>query len=259
MLQSRVIFMDGRAQHAPRLQPPDCSFQPLLVSRAAHLLEVAVDGVALRHRKLGKGIFHAVQLQVAALGNLHGPRQHRRRILEQPRHLVRALHKKLVAVELEPVGVVNLRARLHAQHHLVRVRVLAAQVVRVVRRHQRNPQLPLQPVQIGLDLFLRFQTLILNLQEEISLAEDVLVLLCDGNGLRVLAFVERLAQLSAQAAGKTDQALRILREILLAHARTPVEPVQRCLRREPDQVPVSLLVLGQHQQVVVVSFGVSAR
>ena len=40
---------------------------------AAHLLKVAVDGVALRHGELGEGIVDLLQLQVAALGNLHGP------------------------------------------------------------------------------------------------------------------------------------------------------------------------------------------
>ncbi len=245
--------MEWRAQHAPRLQPPDRSLQPLLVSRAAHLLEVAVDGMALRHRKLGERIFHAVQLQVAALGNLHGPREHRRRILEQPRHLVRALHKKLVAVELEPVGVVNLRARLHAQHHLVRVRVLAAQVMRVVRRHQRNPQLPLQPEQIGLDLLLRLQTLILNLQEEISLAEDVLVLLCDGCGLSRTRLC-RAPRTTLRSGSRKDKSGPSNSPRDTSCSRADAGRTRAgCLRREPDQVPVPLLVLGQHQQVVVLA------
>ena len=66
---------------------------------------------------------------------------------KQPRHLVGALHKKLVGVEPEALGIMDLRAGLHAKHHVVRVRVLAAQVMRVVRRHQRNIQLLLQPEQ----------------------------------------------------------------------------------------------------------------
>ena len=41
--------------------------------------------------------------------------------------------------------VVDLRSRLHAEHHVVRVRVLPAQIVRIIGRHQRNLQLPLQP------------------------------------------------------------------------------------------------------------------
>jgi hypothetical protein len=44
----------------------------------------------------------------------------------------------------------------------------------------------------------------------------------------------------------------MLRQVLLADARLPIEPVQRGLRGYPDQVPVPLFVLRQHQQVVVV-------
>jgi hypothetical protein len=82
-----------------------------------------------------------MQLQLAALGNLHRPLQDLGRVREEPLHLLGALHKKLIAVEAEALLVVNLRAGLHAEHHVVRVRVLAAQVVRVVGRHQRNLQL----------------------------------------------------------------------------------------------------------------------
>ncbi len=120
-----------------------------------------------------------MQFQLAALGNLHRPRHHAGRIRKQPRHLIGGLHKKLVGVEPETVRVVNLRARLHAEHHVVRMRVFAAQVVRVVGQHERNLQLLLQPEQIGLDLLLLLQPLVLNFQIEITSPEDVLVLLGD--------------------------------------------------------------------------------
>ena len=180
------------------------------------------------------------------------PRQHLRRILEQPRHLVGALHKKLVAVKPEPLLVVHLRARLHAQHHVVRVRVLAAQVMRVVGRHQRNVQLPLQPEQRLVNLLLVLQPLVLNFEKEIALAENILVLLRHAPRLLIPPGHQFLAQLPAQAAGKPDQPLRMFGEIALADARLAIEPVQRGLRGNPDQVPVALFVLGQHQQVVVV-------
>ena len=74
-----------------------------------------------------------------------------------------------------------------------------------------------------------------------------------------LLVAQRLAQLSAQAARKADQPLGVFRQILFAHPRLPVEPVQARLRRQPDQVLVSLLVLGQHQQVVVLAVPRVAR
>ena len=44
----------------------------------------------------------------------------------------------------------------------------------------------------------------------------------------------------------------MFRQVALAHARLAIEPMQRCLRCNPHQVPVALFVLGQHQQMIVV-------
>ncbi len=63
------------------------------------------------------------------------------------------------------------------------------------------------------------------------------------------------AQLAAQAAGKPDQPLRIVRKKLLAHPRLAIEPMQAGLARQPDQVAIALFVLRQHQQVVVLVVG----
>ncbi len=124
---------------------------------------------------------------------------------KQPRHLVRALHKKLVGVKPEPLLVVNLRAGLHAQHHIVRMRVLAAQVMRVVGQHQRNVQLPLQPKQVGLNLVLLLQALVLNLEKEIPAPEDVLILLRDrALGLRIVALPSALRTARRSGSRKTQ-------------------------------------------------------
>ena len=197
--QPRLILMQRRAQRPARVQNPNRRLQPLLEPFTAHIFKVAVDRMARRHRKLRKRIVHCMQLQVAPLRNLHRPLHHRRRILEQHAHLVRALHKKLVAVKTEPLLVVHLRSRLHAQHHVMRVAVLPAQIMRVVRRHQRNLQLPLQPEQRLVDLLFVLQPLVLNLQKEIPIAEDVLILLRHRFGLFIPPRHQLLAQFSAQA------------------------------------------------------------
>ncbi len=146
----------------------------------------------------------------------------------------------------------DLRPRLHAQHHVVGVRVFAAQVVRVVGQNQRNLQIPLQLEQPLLDPLLVGQPLILNLQVEVAPAENVLVAQRRLLSLVVLVRHQVFAQFAAQAARQTHQALRVLGQIRLADARLAIEAVQRGLRGDPDQVPVALFVLRQHQQVVVV-------
>ena len=42
----------------------------------------------------------------------------------------------------------------------------------------------------------------------------------------------------------------MFRQILLAHPRLAIEPKERSLRSDPDQVPVSLFILGQHQRTL---------
>ena len=72
--------------------------------------------------------------------------------------------------------------------------------MRIVRRHHRDAQLTLQTKQVGTDVLLLFQALILNFKKEIPLAEDVLILLRYASGLGVVVGFERLAQFTAQAA-----------------------------------------------------------
>ena len=48
-------------------------------------------------------------------------------------------------------------------------------------------ELALQPKQVGADLLLLLQALVLNFEKEISLAEDVLVLLRDRSAFRIVA------------------------------------------------------------------------
>ena len=164
-------------RHAAQFQLAHRCFESLSQPFAAHFLKIAVDGVALRHGELGEWIVDGVELEVAALGNLHGALQHIGRIFEKEPHFVGALDEELVAVELEAVGVVNLGAGLHAKHHFMRVTVFAAQVMRVVGSDQGNLQFALQSQQIGANLSFLVQPLVLNFEIEIPSAEDVLVLL----------------------------------------------------------------------------------
>ena len=137
-VQPGLVLLGSGAAHAAQLKLPNRRFQALLQPLAAHLLEVAVDGVAVGNGELGKGIVDRVQLEVAALGDFHGPRQDPGRVGKQARHFVGGLDKELIGVELEAVRVLNLGVGLHAQHHVVRVRVFAAEIMRVVGCDQRE-------------------------------------------------------------------------------------------------------------------------
>ena len=91
-----------------------------------------------------------------------------------------ALEVELVGVELEPVGVGQRRAGLHAEQRRVGLGVLGAGVVQVVGRHQRQPEVAGQPQQVLLDPPLDVEAVVHELAVEVLGAEDVAEL---GGGL----------------------------------------------------------------------------
>ena len=93
-----------------------------------------------------------MQLEVAALSDLHGARKQGGVVGKDARHLVRALDEELVGVELEAIRVVNLGAGLDAEHHVVGVRVFAAQVMGIVGGDERDVELFFQAEEIVVDL-----------------------------------------------------------------------------------------------------------
>ncbi len=248
----RVLQLALLAQRAQRFHAPGESF-------TRDVNEVAVDGVTGGNFKLRKRVRDFFEAQAAALGNIDGARQHVGRVFEHAVHLFVVLDEELRAVELHARRVADRLARLYADHHVLRVRVIFAQVVAVVGRDQRQAEILFQLEQAGMNAVLKFQALILNLKEEIVLAENVGV----GSGRRargfVIVFHQALGDFALQASREADEPAGVLRQKFLADARLVIEAVQRSLGGDLDQVAVSLFVFGEHQQVVVgVAFGSGA-
>ena len=79
-----------------------------------------------------------------------------------------------------------------------------------------------------LDLLLGFEPLVLNLEEEVALAEDVLILPAPRPWpASYLPAIRFFAELARQAAGEADQPLGVLGQIALADARLAIEAMQR--------------------------------
>ena len=71
-VQARFVVGDGLAQQAAAREMRDGGVEALAQALAADLLEVAVDGLAGGNGEFGERIVDLVQLEVAALGELHG-------------------------------------------------------------------------------------------------------------------------------------------------------------------------------------------
>ena len=230
--------------------------QPLAKALAADMLEVVGDRVARRHFELRKRVVNFFQPHIAALGNLQRARQHPLVSREHLPHLGSALHEELVAVELQAVGVVDRLARLNADHHVLGVRVVLAEIVAVVGGDQRHVEVLLQLQQVRLNSLFVGNALVLNLQIEIALPENVLVSYSGFARGVVLAFGQVLRNFALQTRRQADQSLRVFGEKFLADARLVIEAVQRRLGNDPDQIAIALVVLRQHDEMVVaVAFG----
>ena len=138
------------------LQPPrprqrTQHFHPPRKPLPCNVLKIAVRSESVRHIKMRKRVRNFLQPQIAPLRNRQGPRNHLRRILEHAHHLIAVLHKELVAVELHPVRVLHGLPRLDAEHHILCIGIVLAQVVAVVGCHQRQPQIFFQSKQLRID------------------------------------------------------------------------------------------------------------
>ena len=201
-----------------------------------------------------------VERHRAALGDRHGVRDRLGAPGAKPRlHLVGVLDVELVVVEAHPALVLERLAHADAQQDLVREGVVAAQVVAVVGRDGGGARLGREPQQVRDDRGLLGQAVVHDLDVEVALAEDLLVL--EEGLLRrgEVAPRQRPGDLALEAAREADQALGVLAQERLVHARPVVEARQVRLGDEPHEVAVALLRRGEDRQVVRVAFARLAR
>ena len=101
------------------------------------------------------------------------------------------------------------------------------------------------------------QAVVLELEEEVVLAEDVAVLAGDVSGQLPVLDLERLRDLAAEAGRQPDQALAVLRQVLAVDARLVVVAVDVGVGDEPAQVLVAGVVLGEEDQVEGLAVGLA--
>ena len=105
------------------------------------MLEVRVDGEAVRHAE-GRQVIHALRdRDVAALGDEQRVLQAVGNVSEDDAHLLRCLQEELVAVVAHALRVVDRLAGADAEQDVVRLMVALLQVVHVVGADERQVQL----------------------------------------------------------------------------------------------------------------------
>jgi hypothetical protein len=91
--------------------------------------------------------------------------------------------------------------------------VFAGQIVRVVGGDQRDAGLLAKAEQVRQELLVEIEAVVLDLDEEIVLAEDVLVLVGETAAVVVALLNEGFVDLTAQAGGEANQALAVLLDL----------------------------------------------
>ena len=176
----------------------------------------------------------------------------RKLVVPQLAHLRGGLEVVAVAVELEPVGVRQRLAGLHAQQRLVVVRGVAGDVVAVVGGQRRDVELAADLQKPLADPALDVQAVVHQLEEVVVGAED---LPPPGRGLQRLAVVAQPQpglHLARRAACGGDDARGVLGDELGVHPRPLAKlPLERGQRRQLEQVAQPRRVLGDHRQVGV--------
>ena len=173
--------------------------------------EITVDGVARGNIELRERRGDFFQVQTATLGDVEGARQDFGRVFEDAIHFVVVLDEELGAIELHARGVVDRLAGLDAEHDVLGVGVVLAEIVAVVGGDERKAEIFFQLEEAGMDFVFHRKALVLNLEIEIFFAEDVAVGSGGGAGGIVLPFHQALGDFAFQAAGEADRVPRNVR------------------------------------------------
>ena len=189
----------------------DAAGEPLGQADLDLAYEQRLLGLPRRHREARHQVAALGELDVAALGDLEGVVAGLGQLGPDLAHLGRALEVEVARVELEPVGVGEGLAGLHAQQDLVRLGVLGEGVVQVVGREQGELEVTGDLEQVGPGRPLDRQAVVHQLGVEVAGAEDVPVFRGSRPGLLVLPGLQPAVDLAGHAAGGADQPLAVAR------------------------------------------------
>src|ERR1019366_5752354 len=248
--QALLVVLQRMLQAAHGLEFTQ-NIQPVGKTLAGDVLEVIGKRVARWHLELGKWIVNFFQPDVAAFCDFQRSRQHVLISREDLFHLHGTFHIKLVANELQTVGVIDGFAHLNAKHYVLRVGIVLAEIVAVISRDQRNAEVLLQLQQVRLDARFLRQSLVLDFEIEISFAKNVAKRNRSFAGCVVPPFREALGDFTLETGGQTDEPSGVLGQKFLADAGLVVKAVQRCLGDNLDQVAIAFVILSQHDEMVV--------
>ena len=233
--------------------------EALLQALASDLADVLDLVDAVGELEVGQLGLAELELDVAHLRDPAGVLERLGVAREVAPHLVGGLDEELGAVVLEPLLVVDGPAHAHAHQDLVGVGLGPVDVVAVVGRYGRDPEVATELGEGRVDPLLRLHPVGLELEEVVPGPEDVLVLADRVAGPVHVARADQAGDVPAEARRQADQALAVLAQDLPVDPRIVIEAVEVAVADQALEVAVADLVLGQEHQVVVLAVGLGRR
>ena len=215
------------------------------------------------HVKVGPGIvafrdiivrefgFAEFNRDIAAVGNLLGVLDGFRCIRENRAHLVLALYVELSAGIPHAVLIGELLPCLDAEQNIVRLCIFRVGIVAVIGRDQRNAELLRDRKERSVDLLLVRITMVLQLEEEIALAEAVIVLKSGFLSRVDVAAHDITGYFAGKTGGAGNDALVILTQKFHVNARAIVIPLQEGMTHNLGEVLISFIILREENEMII--------
>ena len=166
-------------------------------------------------------------------------------IREKRAHLLLGLHITFLALEAEPLRIVEVLSGADRQQDVVCFGILAPQIVRVVRGHHRKAEFARKLEHALGDDFLIIDCVVLHL-EPVAVGTVVRrVPLRRPFGFLVVSPAQPERHLARETCGETNHALAVLGEYFPVYPRPTVESFDEADRRQFDDILVAGAVLGE--------------
>ena len=127
----------------------------------------------------------------------------------------------------------------------MRLSLLRADVVKIVRQDEWESNLRCELEELLVQSLLLWEAVILHLKVEAILAEDVAVAPRKRTCMLPVINLKGARDLTVQAAGESDQPLGILREVIKIDARLVVHAIEVRVRDEAAEVAIADCVGGE--------------
>ena len=217
----------------------------------AQLLQIFERGVAVRHIEFGQMVLSKLELDLTAFCDLYRVGECLRVLREQRRHFVRILDVELLCLELHAGRVIHGLAHLDGHEHVLNARICLSQIMRVVRCHQTDVQLPGKLVQTFIDFLLQRNAVVLNFKVEMLPVKNIEELLAEVIRAVHITVRQRTRDSARQTGRQTNQTFAVRAQQLHVDTRLHIEAFRETARHHVDEVAVAGHVLAQQDEVRV--------